>query len=582
MINGQIIVSNCSSRSNEPRFGVQVNLIGKANNFEAHLWYLVFAVVVPLIGLTCFLLYRTTTEALREIERQLIHEAMSLAQALDQEVDRVVVQLKMIGEMIADRSDLRVVHDAARVVLLPVGYNFIIYDSSAQQLVNAAIPLGTPLVWSGQPDYVESAVTDGKPTLSDLTRTIMGPIVSLDLPIERASEKLILRMTIADKRLHELAEHAVTRREAFVRWGVSDRAGNLVARSHEHDRFVGTPLPQELRVSSAGLNGVHWVTSLDSTPIVRAWARTDSNWLVAVAVPQTKVIQLLWVVWVGYTAIVAAVFLLTYAVTRAIAHRLTREVHTLRCQAAAIGRPNLSPAGTFAVAEFAMISHDLQLAAESINASEQRRKMLVQELEHRAKNLLSIALSLVRRVLRGSPDLERARMALDGRLKALADGTHALAEGGWLGADLKGIVDTAMRPFEGQHQCSGPDIALRGHWAVNLSLILHELATNSAKYGALSVPDGRVLISWSVNHDFVFRWQERCGPDVRQTTRVGFGTQLIKSMSIDPSLPPTVEYAADGLRYELRGPSDIVVLPRTLRQPIEFDRTEIGQTIVPT
>jgi two-component sensor histidine kinase len=105
----------------------------------------------------------------------------------------------------------------------------------------------------------------------------------------------------------------------------------------------------------------------------------------------------------------------------------------------------------------------------------------------------------------------------------------------------------------------GPPVMLTAQAAQNFALAVHELATNAAKYGALSNPDGRVEIIWTVgrpngHREFRFCWQERNGPPVGQPTRRGFGSAVLEQVMAEYfDLPPRIEFAADGVRYELSG-----------------------------
>jgi two-component sensor histidine kinase len=121
-----------------------------------------------------------------------------------------------------------------------------------------------------------------------------------------------------------------------------------------------------------------------------------------------------------------------------------------------------------------------------------------------------------------------------------------------------------MHPYADRVQIEGPDLLVSATAAQNFSLALHELATNAAKYGALSTTGGRVAISWSVSEAngeswFTFRWQESGGPAVSTPTRSGFGTTVLETvMSEYFDTPPRIEFAADGVKYEIRGPLDAV------------------------
>jgi two-component sensor histidine kinase len=179
-------------------------------------------------------------------------------------------------------------------------------------------------------------------------------------------------------------------------------------------------------------------------------------------------------------------------------------------------------------------------------AAERRQRMLINELNHRVKNTLATVQSIAAQTLRSAPDLCAARDSFEARLVALATAHDLLTLQNWHGARLADVAATAMAPFETAQRSrisrSGPAVWLTAQRALALSLALHELATNAAKYGALSTPEGRVTIRWRLaGRALTLTWTEDGGPPVEPPTRVGFGTRLLHR----------------GLAHELHG--DVVV-----------------------
>lgn len=146
------------------------------------------------------------------------------------------------------------------------------------------------------------------------------------------------------------------------------------------------------------------------------------------------------------------------------------------------------------------------------------------------------------------------------RLRSLAQTHLMLIEKDWQGANLAEVVRTEMSPYAGRVQIEGPELFLTAKAAQNFALALHELATNAAKYGALSSPNGRVYVSWSTSKPngvslFAFRWQERGGPPVSQPRHKGFGSVVLEQVMAGYfGAPPQVDFAIAGLSYELCGP----------------------------
>lgn len=163
--------------------------------------------------------------------------------------------------------------------------------------------------------------------------------------------------------------------------------------------------------------------------------------------------------------------------------------------------------------------------------AEAQQALLIGELAHRLKNTLSMVQAIASQTLRGS--LDKAGFdAFDARLQALAVAHDVLVDREWVGADMRSTVDRVIGVFDRDSRVRivGPVVALGARAALALALILHELSTNAVKYGALSNDDGVVAVEWRVDETGVLtlEWTERGGPPVRQPTRRGFGSKLLR------------------------------------------------------
>src|SRR5476651_2049414 len=187
---------------------------------------------------------------------------------------------------------------------------------------------------------------------------------------------------------------------------------------------------------------------------------------------------------------------------------------------------------------------------------EEHQRFLMGELAHRGGNLLAVIQSIVARTLIGAKPLPEERNTLTRRLQALAGSQSALMSKGFQGALVAEIIRLEFEGFSDRVMVKGPDVMLNSRAAQTFALLLHELATNAAKYGALSLPDkGQVDIHWSIDGDaaearFKFQWRERDGPPVVVPNRKGFGSLLLEKLaSQDFGAQPTITFASDGLSY---------------------------------
>ncbi|WP_228242093.1 PAS domain S-box protein [Porphyrobacter sp. GA68] len=183
-------------------------------------------------------------------------------------------------------------------------------------------------------------------------------------------------------------------------------------------------------------------------------------------------------------------------------------------------------------------------------AAERHQQLLIDELNHRAKNLLAIVQGIAGQTLKGAePTLRRA---LEGRLSALA-GTHdLLTRTRWENAPMRRVIDDALAPHasrEGVFRIAGPDLPLDPKTAVSLSLAMHELATNAVKYGALSLPDGHVEVVWTTGDGRLrLRWQEHGGPRVDPPAARGFGSRMLeRGLAAELGGSVRIDYHATGV-----------------------------------
>ena len=205
--------------------------------------------------------------------------------------------------------------------------------------------------------------------------------------------------------------------------------------------------------------------------------------------------------------------------------------------------------------------HPVRTVGAVVDITEQRiwaeqQRLLMGELNHRVRNTLSVVQAIASQTLRAAKDPRAFVEDFKGRLQSIASAHKLLNETTWQGANLTELVreQLASSCGSGQVYTDGPEVWLPPQVALNLGLVLYELGTNARKYGALSVPNGRVQLSWEVVHEDDRRvlrltWQERGGPLVRPPLARGFGMGLIErtvGSSIDGAAQ--IAFEPEGLR----------------------------------
>ena len=201
------------------------------------------------------------------------------------------------------------------------------------------------------------------------------------------------------------------------------------------------------------------------------------------------------------------------------------------------------------------------LAQAGIDAREREtadklQKLILEELHHRIKNTLATVSAIASQSLRNVPGAEHAQHAIEGRLLALGRAHDLLLQARWTSADLGKIVRGATEAFDNpdvpKFTISGPDVRMTSGAVVAIAMTLNELCTNTTKFGALSVPAGRVDIAWTLDpraQRLHLKWTERNGPAVRVPDKRSFGTRLIETLGKQLKGDVRLTYEPGGFVY---------------------------------
>jgi two-component sensor histidine kinase len=202
--------------------------------------------------------------------------------------------------------------------------------------------------------------------------------------------------------------------------------------------------------------------------------------------------------------------------------------------------------------------------------AETQQTMLVAELNHRVKNILAIVQSVAWHTLSANQSPSEFKRAFDGRLRAISLAHDILTQGRWGHVDFTQLVERSLAPYHGgEHrnraEWSGSRLSLPPNMVVPLSMVLHELSTNAAKYGAFSAEHGRVSIAWRTDGGKVrFTWIETNGPPVEGEIKEGFGRRLIsRVVSHDLDGAASFDFDREGFRCTLTFP-----LPQLLTEAL--------------
>ena len=199
--------------------------------------------------------------------------------------------------------------------------------------------------------------------------------------------------------------------------------------------------------------------------------------------------------------------------------------------------------------------------ARQREAADKLQKLILEELHHRIKNTLATVGAIVSQSLRSVPGAEHAQHAIEGRLLALGRAHDLLLQARWTGADLGNIVRGATEAFDNpdmpKFTIAGPDVPMASGAVIAIAMTLNELSTNTTKFGALSVPAGRVDIAWTLDpgtQRLHLTWTEKNGPAVLVPDKRSFGTRLIETLGRQLKGDVRLTYEPGGFVYALDVP----------------------------
>jgi two-component sensor histidine kinase len=206
--------------------------------------------------------------------------------------------------------------------------------------------------------------------------------------------------------------------------------------------------------------------------------------------------------------------------------------------------------------------------AKEREAADKLQKLILEELHHRIKNTLATVSAIASQSLRTATSIEHGQHAIEGRLVALGRAHDLLLQARWANASLANTIRGATEPYDsesaGRFSIEGPDIRITSGAVIALAMTLNELCTNTTKFGALSVPTGRIEIEWKIDADkqrLQLTWSEKNGPPVHAPTRRSFGTRLIGSLGQQLKGEVQLAYDASGFVYVLDVPMASLVAP---------------------
>ncbi len=255
--------------------------------------------------------------------------------------------------------------------------------------------------------------------------------------------------------------------------------------------------------------------------------------------------------------------------------------HTVRDRALPWTPAEIDSAFDLRVSLLQVVLRRIEAAARERAKAHERDKLLMAELDHRVKNTLANIQALVTQSSRSAASLTGFVEGLDKRIHSMAKAHSLLTQSRWEGVSVEGLLREELEPYSqtnGGVEFGGVDAVLTPKSALSLSLALHELGTNAAKFGAFSRPEGRVAVVWSIGADggLALTWRESGGPSVSPPTRRGFGSSLIeRALALETGGRATIDYAPTGVICEILLPKSSLV-ELNIKAPLKLEVAAIA------
>jgi two-component sensor histidine kinase len=549
---------------------------GSGLSFSTVLVLLAFGVIVPALLFSGFLIYSFGAAERAHYQLRISAAAREAQAAVDRDLKGKLDTLEILAASpLLTRDTIPEFYKSASQAAEYLHSNVILFDAaSRKQMLDTRVSYGTPLPDRPDPN-AEQVTNSGKPIITDLLVDRLGRHLSFTIYVPAIRDGLVSAVVASgwdSKHMAGILQEDVQSAD-WLAW-IIDRSGVILARSKDHQSAVGTRAPSgEFEAGGNGELSIARTRDLDGNLALIGFARSPvTGWVTATSVPLEIIeapLKHSWFIFIiagmSFLALSAAIFFL-------LGRYLIRPVASIVQAAARIGRGELVAPVSSGLREINVVSSALSQASIERKSAEEKVDFLMREQAHRSKNLLTVVGAIARLTARCTADFHSFQSAFSGRLHALASSNDLLINRQWAGTDPASLVRSQLAPFTELDDCriktEGPRVMLKPEAAEALGLSLHELATNAAKYGALSVPEGFISIAWQQDPErFSMSWSEHDGPPVAAPSSKGFGRVVIEQMAARSlSANVSLEFPPEGARWRINMPATVVLSQRVARE----------------
>jgi two-component sensor histidine kinase len=540
------------------------------DKLSVRLLLLVLLAAVPVFALEAYYELQVREQRRAEIGQQVQQMADLVAGQLDRMIEGAQTVLVTLGHFPSIRErDVETCNDT----LIRLAARFANLDTVGVAgpdgvVVCNSVPRSPPLNVADRP-YFQRAMQAKSLVMSDLLDGQLSgrKLLALVQPTldERGGVETVLILTLDPKAISELLHRVPLPEDAII--GVLDSQGRRVARVPYVAEAIGEQLPDPALFERLAAHAQGHLVGRGDDGVVRfygfAHSAVAADLVAYVALAGDPMFAAADRLFLGRVALSGGAFVLAgIAAYWFGSYAVRRPIMKLRSAMQRVAAGDLSVRAEVAsgIEELSELAASFDEMARKRRHAEEQQRILLRELNHRMKNSFAAVRSIAAQTLSHAADPEDFQRAFDGRLAALSRASTLLTAGNWQVADLRSLIEASLEPFrtESNLRLHGPHVTLPSEATLTLGLVLHELATNAAKYGAFSVPEGRVEIAWAVQAAvepprLTLDWTEHGGPPVQEPERRGFGRSLIER----------------SVAYELDGSAELTFSPTGVRCHIE-------------
>lgn len=504
----------------------------------AYLIAIALAIALPILAFVALLMVQLERNERDVLKRDTVQDAQALARTIDRQLQDMATTLRLLSSSPElEHNDITTFFYRTETVLRTDSLFVLLFDKDGQMRLNTRWPLNRPLGKTGNMAALQSALNSGRIEASDV---FVGSnahrwVYNVTLPLDHSPAGAALAMTQDADVLAKL----VTTEALAPGWSaaVIDSSGHIVASSGPANHSPGDPFNKDILSKLIASSGVYQDPQILPHSLLGYAQIPGWSWKAVVWGPMASAQASLMSTWRFLIYGGVTLLLVALIAVYALARQVRTTIRSIANMAERMGRGEIvSPVET-SVIEANQVAVALSNASFDRSVTEDRLHFLMHELVHRTKNLLALAQAMTRQLARQTDSVDTFQRAVADRLEGLARSIEVLTSEQWSGVSLRRVIDIHLATFlqaPQQLDINGQDFVLKPEAVQNLGLILHELATNSVKYGALSAPEGKIAIEWTkVDGDIgpmiQFTWTESGGPPVKTPTVTGFGTTVTKA-----------------------------------------------------